>query len=126
MSNPSSYEDNTIKKTIGIIIGVIIVALIAIALIYLVDVDQTKEVRLPSIDVDVKGGQMPAFDADVADIDVRTKPVEVEVPTMDVKTKTYEVEVPVGADVGTQTETISVPTIDITPPRADSPDNDRN
>lgn len=126
MSNPINYRDNSSKKLTGIIIGVIVISIIAISLIYLVDVDQTKEMRLPSVDVDVRGGQMPAFDADVADIDVKTKPVDVEVPTMDVKTKTYEVEVPVGADVGTRTETIGVPTIDITPPAADSPDDDRN
>lgn len=46
------------------------------------DVDQTKEAELP--EVDVKGGQMPEYDVETADVDVGTKKTEVEVPDVDV------------------------------------------
>ncbi len=46
------------------------------------DVDQTKEGDLP--EVDVKGGQMPEFDVETADVDVTTKKTTVEVPDVDV------------------------------------------
>ncbi|MFO6446553.1 hypothetical protein ACLBKU_05345 [Erythrobacter sp. NE805] len=47
------------------------------------DVDQTKEAELP--EVDVKGGQVPEFDVETADVDVGTKKTEIEVPDVDVK-----------------------------------------
>jgi hypothetical protein len=50
------------------------------------DVDQTKQGKLP--DVDVKGGQLPEYDVDVADVDVKKKKVEVPVPDVDVKMPT--------------------------------------
>ena len=46
------------------------------------DVDQTKETELP--EVEVKGGQMPEFDVETADVDVGTKETTVEVPDVDV------------------------------------------
>ena len=47
------------------------------------DVDQTKEAELP--EVDVKGGQVPEFDVETADVDVGTKKTEIEVPDVDVR-----------------------------------------
>jgi hypothetical protein len=47
------------------------------------DVDQTKEAELP--DVEVKGGQVPEFDVDTAEVEVGTKKTEIEVPDVDVK-----------------------------------------
>jgi len=47
------------------------------------DVDQTKEAELP--EVEVKGGQVPEFDVETADVDVGTKKTEIEVPDVDVK-----------------------------------------
>ncbi len=46
------------------------------------DVEQTEEAELPA--VDVEEGNMPEFDADVADVDVGTEEATVEVPTIDV------------------------------------------
>jgi hypothetical protein len=46
------------------------------------DVEQTEEAELP--DVDVQGGQMPEYDADVADVEIGTEEKTVEVPTIDV------------------------------------------
>ena len=50
------------------------------------DVDQTQQGKLP--DVDVKGGQLPKYDVDVADVDIKKKTVEVPVPDVDVKMPT--------------------------------------
>lgn len=46
------------------------------------DVDQTREAELP--DVDVKGGQVPEFDVETADVDVGTEKKTIEVPDVDV------------------------------------------
>jgi len=46
------------------------------------DVDQTKEAKMP--EVEVKSGQMPAYDVEAADVDVGTKETTVTVPTVDV------------------------------------------
>lgn len=46
------------------------------------DVDQTEEGEMP--EVEVKGGNMPEFDVETADVDVGTKETTVEVPTVDV------------------------------------------
>lgn len=114
-------ETSTGKKTGLIIGGIVAVAVVGAAALYLVDVDQTKEARLPDVDVQVEEGQMPAFDVDVADVSVGSKDVDVKVPTVGVETKTIEVEVPVDVDAGTSTETLSVPTIDVERPEEDDP-----
>lgn len=61
------------------------------------DVDQTREAKLPDVDVDVdtKAGQMPAFDIEWADVDVRTTTKTVEVPKLVVVMEEEEIEVPV-------------------------------
>lgn len=59
--------------------------------IYMIDIDQTQETRLPDVDVSVEGGQLPKFDADVGDIEVGTKEVTVEVPTVDVQSPEEDV-----------------------------------
>lgn len=46
------------------------------------DVDQTQELEVP--EVDVEGGQAPAFDVETADVEVGTEETTVEVPTVDV------------------------------------------
>ena len=109
-------------KTIGALVlgGVAVLALGAAAL-YLVDVDQTKEARLPTVSMDVEKGQVPEFDVDVADIKLERTEVGVEVPTMDVETKTIEIEVPVDADVGMEEKNVSVPALSIEKPEEDNP-----
>lgn len=47
------------------------------------DVDQTEEGELP--EVNVEGGNLPEFDVDTADVDVRTEERTVEVPVIDVE-----------------------------------------
>lgn len=116
-------EKSGAGKAAGIAFGAVLIAGVAAAGLYLIDLDQTKEARLPSVDVEVTEGQMPAFDVEVADVTLGTKDVQVEVPTVGVETetKTIEVEVPVDVETGTTVETVEVPTLDIKRPDIDNP-----
>lgn len=124
----SKPQDNSGKKVVAIALGAVAIAAIGAAGLYLVDVDQTQEARLPSVDVQMTEGQMPEFDAEVADVNLSMEEVEVEVPVMDVKTetKTIEIDVPVDVTTGTDTETVTVPNVNIERPEIDSPDNDQD
>ena len=46
------------------------------------DVEQTQEGKLP--EVEVKGGQLPKYDVETADVDIGTKKVEITVPDVNV------------------------------------------
>lgn len=48
------------------------------------EVVKTEEGELPSVDVDAKGGQLPEYDVEVADVDVRMEEKTIKVPTIDV------------------------------------------
>jgi len=48
------------------------------------DVDQTKEGKLPDVEVNASGGQLPEFDVDAPTVNVRTEKKTIEVPTVDV------------------------------------------
>lgn len=48
------------------------------------DVDQTKEGKLPDVEVNTSGGQMPEFDVDAPTVNVGTETKTIEVPTVDV------------------------------------------
>ncbi len=48
------------------------------------DVDQTKEGELPDVNVNTSGGQMPEFDVDTPTVNVGTETKTIEVPTVDV------------------------------------------
>ena len=69
------------------------------------DVEQTEEGRMP--DVTVTEGNLPEYDVDAPDVDVKSRETTVTVPDIDVKTK----EVPV-----------TVPDVDVTLPDDDSAD----
>ncbi len=92
-------------KTALTLAGVVAVAAIAAAGIYMVDIDQTQETRLPDVDVSVDGGQMPAFDAEVGSVELTQEEKTVEVPNV---------------EVTMEEETITVPGLNITPPSDDS------
>lgn len=118
----SNRNESSSGKKVGMILAAtIVVAGLGAAALYLVDVDQTKEARLPSVDVQVTEGQMPAFDAEVADVKVGSADVEVDVPTVGVETKTVEIEVPVDVNTDTESKTLEVPTLDIERPEVDDP-----
>ncbi|WP_291728967.1 hypothetical protein [Leisingera sp. F5] len=53
--------------------------------IYMIDIDQTEEIRLPDVDVSVESGQLPEFDAEVGDIETGTEELTVTVPTVDIQ-----------------------------------------
>lgn len=75
-------EDENKKSMAGWIIGGVALLALGAAVIYLTDIDLTQTAELP--EVNVEGGQMPAVDVDVADIDVGSKEVTMEVPTIDI------------------------------------------
>jgi hypothetical protein len=77
----------------GLIIAVVaVIAIIAAFAFGLIDISQTREANLPEIKAE--GGQMPSFDADVADVDVGSTNTTVKVPTVDVGTSSEKVELP--------------------------------
>lgn len=47
-------------------------------------VRQTEEGEMPDVDVTTEGGNMPEYDVDAADVDVKTEKREVTVPDVDV------------------------------------------
>lgn len=47
-------------------------------------VRQTEEGELPDVDVSAEGGNMPEYDVDAADVDVKTEKREITVPDVDV------------------------------------------
>jgi hypothetical protein len=49
------------------------------------DVDQTKNAQLPDVDVNVTGGQAPAFDVTGPEVNVGMENKTVQVPNVDVK-----------------------------------------
>ena len=79
----TDYNNKESKSSAtGWIIGGIAILAIGAAAIYLTDIDLTQTAELP--EVEVEGGQMPEVDMDVADVDVGSEEVTVEVPTIDV------------------------------------------
>jgi len=48
------------------------------------DVDQTKEGKLPEVEVNASGGQMPEFDVDGPTVNVGTEKKTIDVPTVEV------------------------------------------
>ena len=48
------------------------------------DVDQTKEAKLPDVDVNVGGGQLPEYNVQGPDVDIGTENKTIQVPTVDV------------------------------------------
>ena len=90
-------------KVLGAIVaGIAVIALAWFAFV-MVDVDQTQQAELP--EVNVEGGQLPEFEAEVGSVSVGETQMEVEVP---------EVE------VTTETEILNVPTLEITTPEEES------
>lgn len=84
-----------------VILALVVAALVVAGLVYFVDIDQTREAQLPDVDVNVSGGQAPAFDAETGSVDVTTEEKTITVPDVDVKT---------------EEKTVEVPTLDVKPP----------
>lgn len=74
----------------SVIFAAIAAVVVLVFAIYMIDIDQTEETRLPDVDVSVEGGQLPEFKAEVGDIDTGTKEVTVTVPTVDIQSPEEE------------------------------------
>jgi len=48
------------------------------------DVDQTKEGKLPEVEVDAKGGQLPQYDVDGPSVNVTTEKKTIDVPKVNI------------------------------------------
>ncbi|MDC0659669.1 hypothetical protein N6L27_16830 [Leisingera sp. SS27] len=81
------------KTGSAVAIGVAAVIAIAAAF-YMIDVDQTEEARLPDVEVNVEGGQLPEFDAEVGSVELTEESATVKVPDVDVEMKDAEITVP--------------------------------
>lgn len=74
-------------------------------------VRQTEEGEMPDVDVEVKGGNVPEYDVDAADVDVKARETEVTVPDV---------------DVSTEKRKVTVPDVDVNMPGEDANDNNEN
>ncbi|MBO6674860.1 MAG: hypothetical protein JJ908_02025 [Rhizobiales bacterium] len=81
-------------KLIGAVLGVAALAVVAYGAFYFVDVEQTQEARMPTVDVEVEGGQAPEFDVETGSVDIGTNTQTVEVPDIEVTTSETEVTLP--------------------------------
>lgn len=48
------------------------------------DFEQTREGEMPEVDVDVEGGQLPAYEVDAPDVDVEMEERTIKVPTIEI------------------------------------------
>ena len=58
------------------------------------DVDKTEEGELPDVDVSVDGGELPNYEVETADVELKQKKSTVTVPDVDVDTEEREITVP--------------------------------
>jgi hypothetical protein len=82
------------KKMRGLLILllVLVIVLIGAFAFNLIDINQTREARLPT--VAVSGGQAPAYDVSTGKVELGTKPAPVDMPKVDVGTVRKTVDVP--------------------------------
>ncbi|ABD56488.1 hypothetical protein [Jannaschia sp. CCS1] len=71
----------------GTILAIAVAAIVIVAGIYMIDIDQTEEGALPT--VSVEGGNMPEFDAEVGSIEITEETVTV--PSIEITTPDEEV-----------------------------------
>lgn len=65
---------------------IILVAVVVVLLLWAFKIiDFSSEGELEAPEVSIEGGELPDIDADVADVDLGTDEVTVEVPTVDVE-----------------------------------------
>lgn len=63
---------------------VLLMALLVVLATGACRVRQTQEGKMPDVDVSAEGGQVPKYDVDAPDVDVKTEKREVTVPDVDV------------------------------------------
>lgn len=91
------------KNSALVIGGIAAVIVIAIG-VYMIDIDQTEQARLPDVELKVDGGNLPKFDANVGSVSITEEEVSVEVPEV---------------KVTTEEKTFKVPGLKVTPPAND-------
>lgn len=74
--------------------AILVLAVLAVGAYYLIDVDITKEARLPDVDVNVSGGQLPEATVKTGSIQVTEENMKVKVPDVDVKLVEKDVKLP--------------------------------
>ena len=107
-----SLRTNPVWKTVAVS-GALLLTLAATGC----SVKQTEEAKLPDVKVTTSEGNMPKYDVDVADVEVKGEKKTVDVPDVDVgsEKKTVEVNVP-DVDTSTEKKEITVPDVDVTMP----------
>jgi hypothetical protein len=83
------------SRTVLILLAIAALVLLVLFATGILDMNQTKEGKLPDVDVSAQGGQAPAFDVDAKEVVVGTKESNISVPDVDVKSKEATVDVPV-------------------------------
>ena len=86
-------------RAILLILILAVVAIIAAIATGLVDISQTREARVPTVETDngairAQGGQPPAFEVQTGSVEVGTRDANVAVPKVEVKPSTTKVQVP--------------------------------
>lgn len=76
-------------RALLVLVGLAALALFAAVSLGFVNISQTKTAQMPSIKLE--GGQAPAFDANVATIELGTENKTIEVPTVTTENKTIAV-----------------------------------
>jgi hypothetical protein len=64
------------------LLGIIVIIVVVLMALGFINIDQTREGKMPS--VSVQGGQAPSFQADVGSVDVGSQNKTVQVPTVSV------------------------------------------
>ncbi len=86
-------------RAILLILILAVVALIAAVATGLIDISQTREARVPSVEasngaIRAEGGQSPAFEVQTGSVEVGTRDANVAVPKVEVKPSQTTVKVP--------------------------------
>lgn len=86
-------------RAILLILILAVVALIAAIATGLIDISQTREARVPSINasegaIRAEGGQSPTFEVQTGTVGVGTRTANVAVPQVEVKRDSAEIKVP--------------------------------
>ena len=92
MKNPKHMNRITIRNLIS---PQTLFTFFALFMLTGCQVEQTQEGELPDVDVSVDEGQLPAYDVDVADVDVSLTEKTVKVPKVIVVMEEVDVQVPV-------------------------------
>ena len=78
------------SKGILIALGAVVIAAVAVFLIWFMDVDQTEETRLPS--VTIEGGNPPEYKVETGSVTVEESSVDVPVPEVELKMNEEKVD----------------------------------